>query len=540
MSLASCTDFLNVQPTKQFSYSTVWDNETALNQYVIGFYSLMRESADIAGDKNRMKTEFTDAYSDLIKSNSWDQYDHRYNVSLCQESAFGSDDAGAFACWSNLYQRIRRYNEFLRDAPKYVEKYGQDKIDSYSAEVRFLRAFSYFRLIRVYGPVVLRKEVDGPEQNDKPRATIDQSWDMVIEDFKFAGEKLPVTNESGRATKAAAYALMSRATLYAERWDDAVWAADKCKEFGGTLSLEENGGYEGVFSNAANPENLFVVYFKPGYIDKNLSHWADTYFRPSGDQATHNNVQVNSAFSPTNELVDSYEMADGTPFSWETHGDNPYEGREPRFYATILYNGAKWEGRKIETFEGGADGILPFEAGGAAKSTVTGYYLKKWITEDDATWEKNGSSHFAIITRYAEVLLNKAEALAMADWSKNKTDALAALNEVRARVSLKPVDASSLDEFMKHIRHERVVELAGEGFRYWDIRRWKLGEEIIAGKPAHGVKWTKNGEDLSYEIIEVDAGRTRIFYPRFYAFSLPMSEISNNAGIGVSNNNPGW
>ena len=153
--------------------------------------------------------------------------------------------------------------------------------------------------------------------------------------------------------------------------------------------------------------------------------------------------------------------------------------------------------------------------------------------------ERQGSSHFAIFLRYGEVLLNKAEALAEADWNKNKTEALATLNRIRGRVGLPARTAASKEEFMELLRHERMVELAGEGFRYWDLRRWRLAVEVINGKEAHGVKITKNPDGtFHYEQIAVDGGKKRIFYERYYAFSLPLTEMKNNRLIGE--NNPGW
>lgn len=539
--MMSCDKVLNIDPTDRFSPAAVWANETSVDKYVYGFYGFLKESSEIY---NSNMANFTDAYSDIIKASSWDQYGHRYNKTLLESSFINSDDAGPFSCWTGdagCYNRIRRQNEFLRDAPNYVGKFGENFIKVRSAEVRFIRAFAYYRLIRVYGGVVIRTNVDGPDQNDKVRVSEAESWAQVIEDLKFAGENLPASwDNSGRITKAAAYGMLSRAALYAKEWNLVTEAADSCAKYGGKLSLEANGGYAGVFASRTNPENLLTIAFLPGYASQGASHRADVFFRPVGDGKYHNNSSVFGAFGPTSELVDSYEMADGTEFSWATHGTDPYAGREPRFYASILYNGADWEGRKIDTSVGGEDGISDFKTQGTAPSSVTGYYLKKWITEDDKTWAKNGSSHFAIMLRFAEVLLNKAEAYAeLGDLTK----ALECLNEVRSRVGLPAKTTADKADFMKYLRHERMVELAGEGFRLWDLRRWKLADGdngYIDGKQAHGVKITKDEGtgSLTYSQVEVDAGMKRIFYNRFYLFSLPVVERSNNKLLGE--NNPGW
>ena len=166
--------------------------------------------------------------------------------------------------------------------------------------------------------------------------------------------------------------------------------------------------------------------------------------------------------------------------------------------------------------------------------------MKKWLTEDNTDWITNGSTHFYVMLRYGEVLLNKAEALARQNWAENGTEALQCLNDIRARVSLPARSAASLDEFMELLRHERMVELAGEGFRYWDLRRWRIAEEVIQDQQAHGCWITRDEETgtLSYRQVEVDGGKTRIFLERYYAFSIPEVERSNNALLGE--NNKGW
>lgn len=537
---ASCDDVLNITPPDRYSEQVVWGDKTALDKYVIGFYSIIKESSEIYNN-----ALFSDAYTDLMKSSSWDQYNHSFNVVLLQETAFNSDGAGVFECWSDLYQRIKRYNEFLRDAPRYMSVHGEDYLNPRIAEVHFMRGFAYYRLIRIYGGVIIRTNVDGPAQNDKARASEAESWEQAMSDIQFAAENLPETWEQrGRISKAAAYGMLSRLALYAKDWNKAIEAAELCAQYGGALYTEGPNPYADIFNNAYNPELLIVSDFLPGYGQSGLSHRADTFFRPIGDRTTHNNANVYGAFGPTSELVDSYEVktesGEWVNFNWNDFGTDPYSNRDPRFYATVLYNGARWEGRKIETYKGGLDGIIEFTTSGATGSTPTGYYFKKFITEDDTSWETKGSSKYGITLRYAEVLLNKAEALAEQDWATNQTAALEALNEVRSRVGLPDRTASSKAEFMEHLRHERIVELAGEGFRYWDLRRWRLAVDVINGSNAHGVLITKNEDDsFTYLQINVDADRSRIFYERYYAFSLPISERSNNKLLN-SENNPGW
>ncbi|MBQ4903225.1 MULTISPECIES: RagB/SusD family nutrient uptake outer membrane protein [Alistipes] len=536
----SCSDVIDLNPGDRFSPATVWSSTTTVDSYVLGLYSIFSSSCEFYGTGS---PNLTDAYSDILKSGSWDQYNHSYNRSLFQESAFNSTSAGAFECWSTHYERIRRENEFLRDAPKYREKFGEKWMDTRIAEVRFCRAYAYYLLCRVYGGVILRTEVDGPEQNDKARSTEADCWDFIIEELKDLAPQLPQGNKTengdnwddanyGRATQQAAYGLLSRVALFAERWDVAAQAARDVEKCGGALDLT---GYANVFNGdlKSNKEILFGVDFEQDVI----THRYDAYVRPSGDAKALGTSALYSVFFPTSELADSYEMADGTPFSWETHGSDPYTGREPRFYATILYNGASWMGRTIESYVGGADGFKEYENSKSANTTVTGYYLRKYLKDGDKSWITAYSAQTCILIRYAEVLLNKAEALAELSWDQNSVEALQALNDVRGRVGLPSRQTASKEEFMEFVRHERMVELAGEGFRYWDLRRWRLAEEVINGKNVHGVKITKTDSGFNYEHVDADNGNKRIFYDRYYHFAIPESERSKNP---LCDNNQGW
>ena len=536
----SCSDVIDLNPGDRFSPATVWSSTTTVDSYVLGLYSIFSSSCEFYGTGS---PNLTDAYSDILKSGSWDQYNHSYNRSLFQESAFNSTSAGAFECWSTHYERIRRENEFLRDAPKYREKFGEKWMDTRIAEVRFCRAYAYYLLCRVYGGVILRTEVDGPEQNDKARSTEADCWDFIIEELKDLAPQLPQGNKTengdnwddanyGRATQQAAYGLLSRVALFAERWDVAAQAARDVEKCGGALDLT---GYANVFNGdlKSNKEILFGVDFEQDVI----THRYDAYVRPSGDAKALGTSALYSVFFPTSELADSYEMADDTPFSWETHGSDPYTGREPRFYATILYNGASWMGRTIESYVGGADGFKEYENSKSANTTVTGYYLRKYLKDGDKSWITAYSAQTCILIRYAEVLLNKAEALAELSWDQNSVEALQALNDVRGRVGLPSRQTASKEEFMEFVRHERMVELAGEGFRYWDLRRWRLAEEVINGKNVHGVKITKTDSGFNYEHVDADNGNKRIFYDRYYHFAIPESERSKNP---LCDNNQGW
>lgn len=540
-----CQGFLDKTPEDKYTKNVIWGSKDALEYNVYNFYAYLKYATEIydAGT-------FSDAYSDLVKSSSWNQYNHSFNRTLLESGVFAKETgAGPFECWTTNYIRIMRCNEFLVYAPQYYAAFGEDWMKTREAEVRFFRALNYFQLIRLYGGVVLRTDEGGLDQgyieegnpndaNDKARSSEEDSWKLVISDLKFAAEYLPQkweSAQSGRITKAGAYAYLSRAALWAKQWQECSDAADSCAKYGGALS----SSYSDVFSTQSNAENLITVSFSKAGLS-GLTHRHDQFFRPIGDAPSHNNATLYGAFGPTSELVDEYEMADGTAFDWSVNGADPYTGREPRFYATILYNDATWEGRKIQTYAGGTDARLDFKRTGSVQSTTTGYFLRKFLEENASGWDKNGSSHFGTFIRYAEVVLNKAEALAQ---NGDLAGATEQLNLIRRRVSLPDrAVASDLDEFMGYLRHERIVELAGEGFRYWDLRRWRLAEEVINGQVAHGVNVVKDAATGAFTYTQIDVDNasegTRIFPERYYLFPIPIAEETNNKLFGE--NNPGW
>ena len=227
----SCSDVLDLNPADRFSPATVWSTTTTADKYVIGLYSIFGANTEMRGGDAYASPRLSDAYSDILKSTSWNQYNHNFNATLLQETAFNSNSAGAFECWSSHYDRIRRENEFLRDAAEFGRKFGEDWLKIRIAEVRFCRAYAYFMLCRVYGGVILRTEVDGPEQNDKARSTEEECWGFIINELKELAPDLPLkwdSDNSGRATQKAAYGLLSRVALYAEKWDVAAQAARDC------------------------------------------------------------------------------------------------------------------------------------------------------------------------------------------------------------------------------------------------------------------------------------------------------------------------
>ena len=192
---SSCAeDVLDIDNTRDLSNLAIWSTESAADMYITASYKTFTDESQVANSRSN----FYDSYSDIMKSTSWDIYNHGYNKSLLQASSFTTGSAGAFDNWSYVYsERIRRANVLLDEIKKYgVENYGEEWADVRRAEVRFSRAFSYYRLIRVYGGVILRTDISGvdgevddganPEDVHRARAADEESWEFEYNDLKWA------------------------------------------------------------------------------------------------------------------------------------------------------------------------------------------------------------------------------------------------------------------------------------------------------------------------------------------------------------------
>ncbi len=550
--LSSCEDTLDVNDTTKLSDAAIWSSLDGADGFITASYKIFTDDTQLANSRSK----FWDTFSDLTKSCSYGDYGHPYNIFNLNGITSGNDGAGPFENWTDQYVRIRTANICLNRLREYGGKFGKDECLKREAEIRLCRAYSYFLLARVYGGVILRTESsgsngglsDGSYKEDiaMARSTEAETYDYILSELQFAAENLPAkvsaTWPKERATQPFAYGLISRIALYAKKYDVAAAAAEKCATYE-QVSLDPN--FANIVSdNLGNsPETLFAIYYLAG--NANLYHLWDNYVSPRGDRALSGGGAT-AEHQPTAELADLYEWSDGTAFDWNTwdqaHAD-PFSDREPRFQATILYNGASWRERTIETFENGADGFKEFIlSGNTDGKTCTGYFLRKFLQESNIKFLQGDNKSICpdIVCRYAEVLLNQAEAYVNLDFVANRQKALDCINKVRNRVNLpdkKISDFSSLEDAMKIIRDERAKELVGEGFRFWDLRRWGLAENTLNGKAMHGVLVKQSSGSFTYERIEIDGGSTRVYNYNYNYFSIPLTERSNNP---LCTNNPGW
>jgi hypothetical protein len=278
-----------------------------------------------------------------------------------------------------------------------------------------------------------------------------------------------------------------------------------------------------VFSTRSNNE-IILPYLKSTNTDQEYDNEPVGYLRAGLGKT-----------NPTQELVNEYEMYNGKMISEPGSGytpANPYYNRDPRFPGTIFFDGLYWLTRKVQTYDGGLD--RPKGYGNASSGeTRTGYYMRKFLTGSSNETAYTANNHNFPIFRYAEVLLNYAEA----QNEINGPDATVynAINAIRGRVGMPalPTGLSQTDMRIR-IRHERRVELAFESHRFFDIRRWKIAENVL-NDSLHGIQGTLNGTTVTYR--EVSVATSGFSAPKMYLYPIPYKEVvSNNNMI----QNPNW
>lgn len=526
LGVLSCTDFLDTHPKDRVSDKLIWQDAKRVNMYVNSFYPYIHDWGSFGS--RQFANNLTEGLTETLKYGS-SVAGNRYgdaNEYAMKPERF-SPDGGLLKAWTSAYEGIRRVNEFLVGLEKYSEL-TEEENKIVEGQARFFRAFLYFQLAKRHGGVILYTDMDLVK--DKNRSSSSDTWDLIASDLDFAATTLPAEWDianTGRVTKGAAFAFKSRAMLYAERWQESKVAADSVFAIN-QYQLVDN--YADA-TKGGNSESILEYNYLPTASGPN--HMFDMYYAPFGDIEN-----LGGSATPTQDMVESYEKKDGTTLDWSpwhqeggTTARPPYEELEPRFHATVIYNGSLWKGKVMENSIDGINGryMNYREATYANGRTTTGYYLRKLMDESNMDLNTIRSTQTWVEIRLAEVYLNRAEANYRLG---NEGPALDDLNSVRRRpgVNLPAKSALSGTTLFDAIRQERKIELSYEGHLYWDMRRWKLAHIEYNNFRVHGMKITKHPNGYLYEYVDSDL-EDRYFLEKTYVFPVPQSEFTNNSAI---------
>ena len=458
--------------------------------------------------------------------------------------------------WDKSYTAIAEVHMFLEKLHKadlseweHNPDYNtwKTQLEIFPYELRFLRAYFYFELFKAYGDVPLvTTTLTNAEANSVMRTPAAEVVKFIVDEIDEIAPHLPLSyslepgTEIGRATKIAAYALKARTLLYAAsplhnpnndkaKWEEAAVACayiiDHASEWGLKLSKYADLWGDNAFFNQ---ELIFG-------LGRNASNSFEMANYPIG---VENGASGNC---PTQSFVDQYEyQADGKTFGEKNPGSidltagDPYEGLDPRFALTVVKNGDEWpsngaQKKVIETFFGG------FNAAPKYGATSTGYYLKKYVDGSCVTTADNQktSRHTWIIFRLGEFYLDYAEAVYNATGSANdKTYGLSAneaINTLRKRADIAmPEFTEDGAAWVERYERERLVELAFENHRFWDVRRWKKADKYFKEVVVADINADKQ---LSRTTVK------RQWDDKNYLFPIPQTEIKKNPALVQ---NPGW
>ena len=529
LALNSC-DVLDMKPLDKVSDADVWEDSALIELYVNASYNSINHEFS--------QHMLSDASDETYCIHNW------ANFWVIQKGEMTSDNVTGISekinYWKSAYSNIRTINVFfdrIDDAPVETDLKNRMK-----GEMKFIRAWIYANLIWRYGDVPLITDLFELNQDYKvKRDSYSDCVDFITKELDEAMTWLPAKSSSetlGRATGDACKALKARVLLYAaseqnnpshskEKWEAAAEATKAVLDAGYSLGND----YQSVFLED-NDEIIFARYF----TQANSTDFMLFNGRNGSNGWTGEN--------PTQNLVNAYEMTNGElPYLNEElplkinpasgyDESNPYAGRDPRLDASILHDGSMWAGRETETWHGGLDS--PESSIGSWNASKTAYAFKKFMVE---SIPPSGSSvkpeNPWIFFRLAEFHLNYAEIMYELG---NEEQAREYVNKVRARqsVNMPPVTASG-EKLRDKIRNERRVELAFEGHRFFDVRRWCIADEtenrdLLAmniQKQADGTK--------TYEVTML---LKRSFLEQHKLVPIPRTEIDKSEGSLVQN--PGY
>ena len=486
------------------------------------------------------------------------------NVSYFNKGTINADVNPLSGLYQRYYDGIRAAHFFLdyakngedfmalnRDTSGYYNinnriNYQRDvmTLNWYRSEAKVLMAYYYSELIKMYGgvPIVTTTMDNDPNKGRLTRATYDECVEHIVQLIDGELDKIQpdwaatredgwnIANQSGRFDKATALAIKARTLLYAAsprnnpsgdqaKWIRAARAAHELIEYK-NFTMPENRNYNAYFTQTGALGNAESIYF----IRRAVTNAPETRNYPIATPGG------NSGVTPTENLVSAYEyIGDPDP-------GNPFANRDPRLNATVVVNGSTWNNRVIDQSAEGSDDMA------IANTSRTGYYLKKFLTDNLNLTINQTAQHLWPLYRYAEVLLNYAEAMNEA-YGPDETpqgftlSARQALTQVRrcASTNLPAVTTTDRTQFRQALKHERQIELAFEDHRYWDLIRWNDAESVL-NMTIKGIRVSKDMNGVfTYQVVDV---APRVFLSRNYYLPFSRSEVQNSNGTLTQN--PGY
>lgn len=602
--VTSCNDdFVNTQPLDQVSEAAVWSDAVLSERFVVNIYTRFGQG----GFDEQMIASLSDEA----------MFTHTgRGITTITESRSNPADAGWVNYthnWADMYRGIRAANLAISklSSPGFENK--NKTVEKLLGEAKFMRAFLYQQLVRFYGavPLVDRPYSLGEADYLVTRNTFEECINFIVKDLDDAATLLDgITTGKGRTNKAAALALKSRVLTYAA---SDLYDAATAKAKSPTLSSYANSQYISYTSGAraerwqkAKAASKAVLdlanhQYKlnltaPVSVEEGKANFKALAYSRSGGEADMllgryftnlkpegggdiglyngpNGYHNWAGNAPLQQFVDKFEMQDGTAFSWSNaaHKKAPYQNRDPRFYASVLYDGANWKVRPSDVI--GRDPASQIQTGeyeiinaaGAKvtwfgldtrKSAVedwngtrTGYYFRKFLDENPAIESQYTRQEIPFpMLRYTEAVLNYVEAcIELGEEAEARTW----LNKIRFRAGM-PAVTDTGAALKNRYRNERAVELSFESHRYHDIRRWMISAETVgrkadlvtikgtlkAGKTVKTYKYDTENYDYTYTVNEMDPGtENRSWLDKMYFLPIHRDEINRNEKLVQ---NPGY
>lgn len=563
--LVSCDDIFKDAPMNKISETEVWHNSMLLDEYVNSWYRGIGPGfktfvPSIALVKNASKY-YMPWFGDQITVGKSDWFNAGYG-DLLKGSELETTNWARYN-WNSYFTQIQAINKMFENEGNMTNEEQKTRV---FGEAHFLRGYYYYILWRLHGGVMIIDHTYDPLKNAEkfPRASYQEMVDFIVKEADEAAKTLPEKNAGsnvGRATKGAALMLKAKAYLWAssevfqnkpdslsylgfngdhsrEMLEKAKAAYEELMALGAykliPIAATTQDGirdeYRKIFINKNSEESIFEIqHSDDGDYSVKFGHTLDR------DAASPFFTGITAAYTPTQNHVDEYGMRDGKTYDPQ----HPYDYRDYRFYANVLYDGCTYRNHVMDMHYtnnvAGVD-ITKYGTSTSAAFTRTGYYLGKFVdpaqTIDDN--ETYASKQNYIIWRYAEVVLDYAEVLYRLG---DTAGALAQVNKIRERVHMDHLQSLSWEQLV----NERRVEMAFEETTYWDFFRWGIAEQKFNGEsnPLKAIRIDlKSDGTYTYKVSNLNRfpSRIRKFNAKQYYLPIPWSEVKYH---GVKQN-PGW